>query len=182
MRTRLVSRPLTRAALAGCSPTTLAEPPPAVAAATPASAARPARTPRPAPPGRAARSSVATLTAHPLDETGAGLACRSVFFALDSALLQDADRPAIGIDARDLAFSPTGRVRSERRCDERGGREHDLALGPRRAGVGEALRLPGARAGGLEAVGPGNERPVDPARAEAARAKSRRADLQDRAR
>lgn len=174
MRTRLIALSLSLAALAGCSSTKLTETPP-VAGAT---AAKPAPAPQPAQPARTAQSTVSTVTVHPLDDPKSGLARRSVFFEFDSALIADAERPVIEAHAKYLAGSKTARMRIEGNCDERGGREYNLALGQRRAeSVRKSLQLLGVPDGEMEATSYGKEKPVDAGHDESAWAKNRRADL-----
>lgn len=172
-------------AAAGCSSTKLPEPDatPAVTTAAPSSAqaprpAQPAPATPSAPSAQAAQTTAGSVTVHPLDDPRSKLARRSVYFEFDSSLPQDADRPVIEAHANYLATSRTAKVRIEGNCDERGGREYNVALGQRRAeAVLKSLQLMGARAAEMEATSYGKEKPVDPGHDEAAWAKNRRADL-----
>jgi len=93
-------------------------------------------------------------------------------------LPHEADRPVIEAHANYLATSRTAKLRIEGNCDERGGREYNVALGQRRAeAVLKSLQLMGARAAEMEATSYGKEKPLDPGHDEAAWAKNRRADL-----
>jgi peptidoglycan-associated lipoprotein len=171
--------------LAGCSSTKLPETSPPAAASTapaPATAAAPATgTTAPAPtsaPPQPTPAPVRSAALHPLDDPQSALARRTVYFEFDSAALRDADRPLVEAHARYLASSRTARMRVEGHCDERGGREYNLALGQRRAEVVvKTLQLMGARGPDLEATSFGEERPADTGHDEAAWVKNRRAEL-----
>lgn len=170
-------------ALAGCSSTKLPETGP-VAATTPAPAPAPVATPTPPPPTPSAAPAqptpapVRSAALHPLDDPQSTLARRTVYFDFDSSALRDADRPLVEAHAGYLASSRTARMRVEGHCDERGGREYNLALGQRRAEVVvKTMQLMGARAADLEATSFGEERPADAGHDEAAWAKNRRAEL-----
>lgn len=172
-------------ATAGCSSTKLPEPAaaPGLTTATP-SAPQSTQPPTPAPPApsapsaQAAQTTLGSVTVHPLDDPKSGLAKRSVYFDFDSALPHDADRPVVEAHAKYLASSRTAKVRVEGNCDERGGREYNVALGQRRAeAVLKSLQLMGASAGEIEATSYGKEKPVDAGHDETAWAKNRRADL-----
>ncbi len=172
--------------LAGCSSTKPPEPVAAPVAAAPAPAAQAA--PQPAPPApavspapspaQAAQTTAGAVSVHPLDDPKSALAKRSVYFDFDSTQPRASDRPVIEAHAKYLAASRSAKLRVEGNCDERGGREYNVALGQRRAeAVLKSLQLMGARPGELEAVSYGKERPVDSGHNEAAWAKNRRADL-----
>ncbi len=181
--TRLVLS-VTLAAVAGCSSTKLPEPAataPLVAAAPTPQAAPPGATPAVAPAAPAAQPAQTTLgsvAVHPLDDPNSTLAKRSAYFDFDSSLLRDADRPVIEAHSKYLASSRSAKVRIEGNCDERGGREYNVALGQRRAeAVLKSLQLMGAPTNEMEPISYGKEKPVDPGHDETAWAKNRRADL-----
>jgi peptidoglycan-associated lipoprotein len=185
---RLVLPVMLAAALVGCSSTKppepaapvvaapVAPPPPVAAPVMPAPPAAPvAATP---PAAQSAPTVLARVSVHPLDDPTSVLAKRSVYFEFDSALLRDADLPVIDAHSKYLESSRTAKVRIEGNCDERGGREYNVALGQRRAeAVLKSLRLMGIPARELEAVSFGKEKPVDTGHNETAWAKNRRADL-----
>lgn len=182
MRTTRFMTTVALIALAGCSSTKAPEPaaPAVVATATPTDpqAPRPAPPAPPEPPAQAARTTAGSASVHPLDDPKSVLAKRSVYFDFDSALLRDVDRPLIEAHAKYLASNRTAKVRIEGNCDERGGREYNVALGQRRAeAVLRSLQLMGARAGEMEATSYGKEKPVDAGHDETAWAKNRRADF-----
>lgn len=106
------------------------------------------------------------------------LAKRSVYYALDSSVVQDADKPIVEAHAKYLSERPDRKTRLEGNCDERGSNEYNLALGQRRAdGVMKMLELGGARAGQIESVSYGEEKPKSNAHNEEAWAQNRRTDL-----
>lgn len=182
MRTTSFVTTVALIALVGCSSTKAPEPAAPAAVVTPApavpQASRPAPHAPPAPPAQAAQTSAGSVTVDPLDDPKSALANRSVYFDFDSALLRNVDRPLIEAHAKYLASSRTAKVRVEGNCDERGGREYNVALGQRRAeAVLKSLQLMGARVGEMEATSYGKEKPVDARHDEGAWAKNRRADL-----
>lgn len=106
------------------------------------------------------------------------LAKRSVHYALDSAVVQDADRTIVEAHAKYLSERPDRKTRLEGNCDERGSNEYNLALGQRRAdGVMKMLELGGVRASQIESVSYGEEKPKASGHDEASWAQNRRTDL-----
>ena len=182
MRLDRIALPLLLLALAGCSSTKLAEPTQAATTAVPVVARAPAQattpTATPATPTPAPQSAVRSIAVHPLDDPKSPLLGRSVYFDFDSAVLPDSARPVVESHAKYLASTRTAKVRIEGHCDERGGREYNLALGQKRAQATlKALQLVGAPNADLEATSFGKERPRDQGHDESAWAQNRRADL-----
>lgn len=106
------------------------------------------------------------------------LAKRSVYYPFDVSAVQDADKPVVQAHAAYLRDNPNRKVRLEGNCDERGSNEYNLALGQRRAdGVKKMLELGGAKAGQLESVSYGEEKPRAAGHDEASWAQNRRTDL-----
>ncbi|OGS92200.1 MAG: peptidoglycan-associated lipoprotein [Gallionellales bacterium GWA2_60_18] len=106
------------------------------------------------------------------------LAKRSVYYPFDVSAVQDADKPAVQAHAAYLRDNPNRNARLEGNCDERGSNEYNLALGQRRAdGVKKMLELGGAKAGQLESVSYGEEKPRASGHEEASWAQNRRTDL-----
>jgi len=71
---------------------------------------------------------------------------RSVYFDYDRSVIHESDVPVVEAHGRYLVDHPARTVRIEGNCDERGGREYNLALGQRRAdAMRERLRLLGVR-------------------------------------
>lgn len=99
-----------------------------------------------------------------------------VFFAFDSAVLDDAARQTLERQATWLQQFPSVSATIEGHADERGTREYNLALGDRRATSAKnylvALGVDPAR---LRTISYGKERPADPGHDETAWALNRRA-------
>jgi peptidoglycan-associated lipoprotein len=118
------------------------------------------------------------VAADPLDDPHSALATRSVYFDFDKALIEEAYIPALVAHGGYLGSHPARRLRVEGNCDERGGREYNLALGQRRAdAVAQRLTLAGAQSAQIEAISYGKERPKALGHDEAAWTENRRADL-----
>jgi len=99
-----------------------------------------------------------------------------VFFAFDSAALDDAARAVLDRQAEWLLMYPHITVTVEGHADERGTREYNLALGERRAqAVKDYLVAKGVSPERILTISYGEERPVDPGHNEAAWALNRRA-------
>ena len=106
------------------------------------------------------------------------LAGRSVYYAFDSASVQDADKPLVQAHAKYLSEHANRAVTLEGNCDERGSNEYNLGLGQRRAdGVQKMLELGGAKAGQLKSVSYGEEKPKASGHDEASWSQNRRTDL-----
>ena len=106
------------------------------------------------------------------------LARRSLYYALDSSVVQDADKAALQAHAIYLSEHPNRKIRLEGNCDERGSNEYNLGLGQRRAdGVRKLLELGGAKPGQIESVSYGEEKPKSTAHDETGWAQNRRTDL-----
>jgi peptidoglycan-associated lipoprotein len=106
------------------------------------------------------------------------LAKRSVYYPLDVYAVQDADKPVVQAHAKYLSEYANRKTRLEGNCDERGSNEYNLGLGQRRAdGVKKMLELGGARAGQVDSVSYGEEKPKSSGHDEAAWAQNRRTDL-----
>jgi len=114
----------------------------------------------------------------PLDDPNSPLAKRSVYYPLDVSVVQKEDRPLVAAHAQYLASHPGADVRVEGNCDERGSSEYNLALGQRRAdGVKKLLLAGGAKAGQIDAVSNGKEKPKATCHAESCWKENRRTDL-----
>lgn len=163
----------TAALLAGCSSTPL----PPVAPA-PVVTAAPAPTPAPAPmPAAESKVTSVMLPAH-LDPKSLISTDRSVYFDYDVFAINSKYTPLIERQGKYLASSASLSVKIEGNADERGSSEYNLALGQKRAeAVLAALKIYGAKAGQLEAVSWGKEKPKATGHDEAAWAQNRRVDL-----
>ncbi|MDD4928968.1 MAG: peptidoglycan-associated lipoprotein Pal [Gallionella sp.] len=114
----------------------------------------------------------------PLNDPHSILAGRSVYYPFDVAAVQDADKPLVQAHAKYLSENAARTVRLEGNCDERGSNEYNLGLGQRRAdGVKKMLELGGAKAGQLNSVSYGEEKPASVGHNEAAWSQNRRTDL-----
>ena len=84
----------------------------------------------------------AQVSGDDLNNPNSILAKRSVYYPLDVAEVQDADKPVVQAHAKYLGEHANRAVRLEGNCDERGSNEYNLALGQRRAdGVKKMLEL-----------------------------------------
>ncbi len=99
-----------------------------------------------------------------------------VFFAFDSAALDDEARDALRFKAAWLNENPEMRILIEGHTDERGTVEYNLALGERRAlAAQEFLVNLGVSPDRIRTVSYGEERPADPGHNEEAWGRNRRA-------
>ncbi len=115
------------------------------------------------------------------NNNAATAAGRVVYFDLDSYVVKDEYRPVIEAQAKLLTANRAKKITVEGHTDERGGSEYNLALGQKRAqAVVKSLTLLGASESQLEAVSFGKERPAVQGSDEAAWAKNRRAELNNR--
>ena len=106
---------------------------------------------------------------------------RVVYFDYDSFVIKDDFRPVVEAQAKVLSTDRTKKLSVEGHTDERGGSEYNLALGQKRAeSVTKALKLLGVNDTQVEAVSFGKERPAVQGSDEAAWAKNRRAELNNR--
>jgi peptidoglycan-associated lipoprotein len=153
--------------LAACASKKPAEPLAAAPAAAPVAAAAPQ-----------AVAPAAQTAVDPLNDPASILAKRSVYYPFDVSVVQDADKPVVQAHAQYLAEHADRTVRLEGNCDERGSNEYNLALGQRRAdGVKKMLELGGAKAGQLDSVSYGEEKPRSYGHDEMSWSQNRRTDL-----
>ena len=123
-------------------------------------------------------ASAADVAVDPLGDPSNLLAKRSVYYAFDSNVVQDADKPVVQAHARYLAQNTGRSVRLEGNADERGSNEYNLALGQRRAdAVKKMLMLGGVKDSQIEAASYGEEKPRASGHDEALWAQNRRTDL-----
>jgi peptidoglycan-associated lipoprotein len=108
-------------------------------------------------------------------------AARVIYFDYDSYVVKDEFRPVVEAQAKVLGADRKKKIAVEGHTDERGGSEYNLALGQKRAeSVAKQLTLLGVQADQVEAVSFGKERPAVQGSDEAAWAKNRRAELNNR--
>lgn len=158
-------------------------PTPVLAPAPPPVAAPPAITPAPsAPPRRVEDLPVPaqpiaddTISNRTLDDLNRNSPLKPVFFAVDSADLDEAGRATAAANAEVLKKYANWIVTIEGHCDERGTPEYNLALGERRAvAVKSFLVSLGVPPDRIRTVSYGKEFPFDPARTDEAFSKNRR--------
>jgi peptidoglycan-associated lipoprotein len=100
------------------------------------------------------------------------------YFDFDVAEFKSSDRETLTFHARDLAASPSKRIRLEGHADERGTREYNLALGERRAnGILNYLIVNGVSRSQIEVVSYGEERPAQTGQSENAYSRNRRVEI-----
>jgi len=159
----------------GCSSTKLDEKPAPVVDAKPAATTPPA--PQSAPQIKTIEAP-APMMVDPLNDPKSLLAKRSVYFEFDRSGINDADVATVEAHGRYLVDHHARTVRIEGNCDERGGREYNLALGQRRAdSVRDRLKSLGVAGDRVETTSFGKERPRNAGHDEAAWAENRRADI-----
>ena len=123
-------------------------------------------------------ASTAQTAVDPLNDPSNILSKHSVYYPLDVAEVQDADKPVVQAHAKYLSTHASRNARLEGNCDERGSNEYNLALGQRRAdGVKKMLELGGAQSAQLNSVSYGEEKAVAMGHDEAAWAQNRRTDI-----
>jgi peptidoglycan-associated lipoprotein len=104
---------------------------------------------------------------------------RSVYFDFDDFAIKTQYGALVERHGKYLASNPALSVRIEGHCDERGGREYNLALGQRRAeALARALRVYGVKDGQLETLSWGEDKPLATGQDETSWAKNRRADIE----
>lgn len=110
-----------------------------------------------------------------LDELNRNSPLQPVFFALDSAELDETARATAMANAEILRQNASWIVTIEGHCDERGTPEYNLALGERRAAAVKAFLVSlGISPDRIRTVSYGNEFPFEPGNTEAAYSKNRR--------
>jgi peptidoglycan-associated lipoprotein len=156
--------------IAGCASTKLEEKPaPVVEQSKPGA-------PAPAPVARV--EAPAPTPTDPLNDPTGALAKRSVYFDFDKSQVKTEYQGLIESHGRYLVERSARQVKIEGNCDERGGREYNLALGQRRAdAVRERLELVGVPAARVETISFGKEKPKASGHDESAWAENRRADI-----
>jgi len=168
---------------AGCArrqaPATQPAPPPSAAGpgteteTAPPSGALRVEEPLPAAPETIREDAISTRA---LEDLNRDSPFKPVFYALDSAELDEVGRMVVTANAQLMKQYPTWEITVEGHCDERGTAEYNLALGERRAVAVRdylvSLGIPTAR---IRTVSYGKEFPFDQGHDEAAWARNRRA-------
>lgn len=152
------------------------QPPPsnAPSTATTPTAPAPTRVPElPVPPQPALSED--TIGSTTLDDLNRNSPFKPVFFAVDSADLDEVGRQVASANAEILKANARWVVTIEGHCDERGTVEYNLALGERRAiAVKTFLVSLGISPERIRTISYGKEFPFDPGRTEEAMSKNRR--------
>ena len=111
------------------------------------------------------------------DQSG-GRNGRVYYFAYDSNVVNDADKPAINANADYLVAHPRAKVMVEGNTDPRGSREYNIGLGERRSqSVAEILTQKGVNPKQIRIVSYGAEKLASTGRTESDYQKDRRAVL-----
>lgn len=143
-----------------------------------APAPAPATAPAPAPVVEQSAAAAPAVALDPLNDPANILAKRSVYYPLDVDTVQDEDKPVVQAHAKYLGEHGDRKVRVEGNADERGSNEYNLALGQRRAeGVKKMLVLGGAKAGQVDTISYGEEKPKSNGHDESSWSQNRRSDI-----
>lgn len=103
---------------------------------------------------------------------------RVYYFAFDSNVVQEADKPAILANANYLLSHARAKIMLEGHTDPRGSREYNIGLGERRAkAVAEIMTSRGVNPAQIRVVSYGAEKLAAPGRSEADYQKDRRVVL-----
>ena len=110
---------------------------------------------------------------------GAALLSQTViYFDFDQSTIRPEFRDVLAAHAANLATKPGMSLRLEGHADERGSREYNIGLGERRAqAVKRALMLNGVKAGNLNTISYGEEKPMVQGTGEQSWSKNRRVEL-----
>lgn len=133
----------------------------------------------PAPPPEAGANRGQSLSESPLGaRQAATIDKRSIYYDFDSFAMKAEYKPVIESQANYLKQHPDASVTVEGNCDERGGREYNLALGQRRAdAVRKFLELAGVPAKQIDTTSYGKEKPRALGHDEQAWSENRRSDF-----
>jgi peptidoglycan-associated lipoprotein len=105
---------------------------------------------------------------------------KSIYFDYDQYAIKPTEASPIMEHAKLANAYPRDHLTLQGNCDERGGREYNLALGQRRADeLKERLVMLGVPATRIETVSFGKEKPREPCHEEKCWAENRRADFVD---
>jgi len=162
--------------IAACSTTA----PPAPVAAAPAKAA-PVAVSVPAPtPAKATPVAPAESPMQIFDRQRSAISDASVYFAFDNYTVTPDQVPTVEKHANLAVEFANDHLTLQGNCDERGGREYNLALGQQRAeAVKERLAMLGVPKGRIEAISFGKEKPRAICHQEKCWSQNRRVDFVD---
>jgi peptidoglycan-associated lipoprotein len=111
-------------------------------------------------------------------DSGKAGGLKTVYFGFDSSSLETDTKDALKANADFLKANANVDVQVEGHCDERGGRQYNLALGERRAkAVRDYLVALGVESKRISTISYGSERPKAQGSDEAAWAQNRRANF-----
>lgn len=111
------------------------------------------------------------------DHTSAG-GLRTVHFGYDSSALSSSETEVLKKNAVYLKANPAVVIQVEGHCDERGGRQYNLALGEKRARtVKDLLRAHGVHKSRVKTISYGNEKPLMEGNDDSSWSKNRRANF-----
>lgn len=103
---------------------------------------------------------------------------QTVYFGFDSSNLDSETKEAVKVNAEFLKANANVDIQVEGHCDERGGRQYNLALGERRAkAVRDYLVALGVESKRISTISYGNERPKAEGSDESAWSQNRRANF-----
>jgi peptidoglycan-associated lipoprotein len=157
-----------------CSTTT----PPAPTPPAPAPVKAPAPPPPPPPPAAKVEPVPPESPLQAFERLRAGVEGKSVYFAYDKDLITPEGDSVIGEHAKLASGFARDQIVLQGNCDERGGREYNLALGQRRAdAVKSRLVLLGVPAAHIETVSFGKEKPRSLCHEEKCWSQNRRVDF-----
>lgn len=103
---------------------------------------------------------------------------KTVYFAFDSSNLDSSTKEAVAANVDYLKANGNVDIQIEGHCDERGGRQYNLALGERRAkAVRDYMVALGVESKRISTISYGNERPKVEGNDESAWSQNRRANF-----
>jgi peptidoglycan-associated lipoprotein len=128
--------------------------------------------------GANANNSGLTLNLNGDSDSSTAGGLQTIYFGFDSSNLDDATKDTMKANAEFLKTNATVDVQVEGHCDERGGRQYNLALGERRAkAVRDHLVALGVESKRISVISYGNERPVSEGHDESSWSKNRRGNF-----
>ncbi len=111
-------------------------------------------------------------------DSGTAGGLKTVYFGFDSSTLDSSSREALQANADFMKTNASVDIQVEGHCDERGGRQYNLALGERRAkAVRDQLVALGVPAKRITTISYGSERPASEGSDESVWSKNRRANF-----
>ncbi len=111
-------------------------------------------------------------------DSGKAFGLQSVNFSYDAYTLTEQAKGILKSNAAILKDKSSLKIQVEGHCDQRGGREYNIALGEKRANsVKKFLVSQGVAADRIAVISFGKEKPADPSESEEAYARNRRANF-----